>query len=121
MNRTLRAAALLTAACLIFATASAGATTAVHAGTATSFGASLNSFSDIGQSFLTAVGKMKRGDTNGAEADLKALVGNPGLASAGPRLNFGVRVALAYCQQSNHEFELAYENALAAGQVEPGA
>ncbi|KVF14110.1 hypothetical protein WJ22_12635 [Burkholderia vietnamiensis] len=64
---------------------------------------------------------MNRGDTNGAESDLIVLADNPALAAAGPRMEFGVHTALAYCQQGNHEFESAYENAKAAGELDPAA
>lgn len=121
MNHSLHPAALLTAVGLFLTAASAGATAAMHGATAPSSRVSSNSFTDSSQAFRIAVGKMNRGDTKGAEADLKVLVSNPNLATARPRFNYGVHVALAYCQQSNHEFEPAYENAIAAGEIEPAA
>ncbi|PMS14525.1 hypothetical protein C0Z18_31300 [Trinickia dabaoshanensis] len=119
MNQVLRLATLLTLAYLTFTATQAHASTAVHTNPADSPRSFTNSFADIGQTFRLAVGKMKQGDARGAEEDLTALVTNPRLAAAGPRFSFAVHTALAYCQQGNHEFELAYENALAAGEIAP--
>lgn len=101
--------------------ASIKATTEASAATTLLFRSPENAPADIRQELRVALAKMNRGDTNGAESDLKALAENPGLVAAGPRVGFGVHVALAYCQQRNHEFEEAYESAVAAGELEPAA
>jgi len=117
----MRRTVLLLAACFVFMAASIGSMAEANATTTLRFRPPENSPTDIQREFRIALAKMNRGDTNGAESDLKVLANNPGLIAAGPHVGFGVYAALAFCQQGNHEFESAYENAIAAGELEPAA
>ncbi|WP_321845540.1 hypothetical protein [Paraburkholderia bannensis] len=76
-------------------------------------------FNDPSRTLAEALSRMRRGDSKGAETELRALLDSPGIDQAPARLRFGVYAALSLCQNANGESQGVYESLIRAGDIAP--